>query len=324
MSENLPQPEWLVEDWWQLSSHGMVSGEPKTYKSTLITDMIVSVASGVPFLGKFPVHHTGPVIYVQEENAPVLVKDRVLKVTSSRGLLGKATCDKKKLTITPHKELPIHFMNNKGFDLTSEEYRSFLEEQAEKIKPVLVVFDPLYLMLGDKDENSSKDVRDVLRWLVGFRYKFDCAVIVLHHWNKNSKTARGGQRMLGSTLFHAWVESAIYCAVSNESQQEITVERELRSFHKPDKIVIKLIMGEPGDTTYDVKLVNEISTKAESITNLLAQYPEGLSIKQVSNILSAKSTRVKEELVKLNKEGLVLTTQKADTIIFKLKGEPPK
>jgi hypothetical protein len=215
-------------------------------------------------------------------------------------------------------------MNNKGFDLTSEEYRSFLEEQAEKIKPVLVVFDPLYLMLGDKDENSSKDVRDVLRWLVGFRYKFDCAVIVLHHWNKNSKTARGGQRMLGSTLFHAWVESAIYCAVSNESQQEITVERELRSFHKPDKIVIKLIMGEPGDTTYDVKLVNEISTKAESITNLLAQYPEGLSIKQVSNILSAKSTRVKEELVKLNKEGLVLTTQKADTIIFKLKGEPPK
>jgi hypothetical protein len=317
MSDELAQPRWLVEDWWQLESHGMVSGEPKTYKSTLITDMMVSIASGTQFLGKFPVHQSGPIIYIQEENAPVLVKDRILKVTNSRDLLGSSKVTDK-IQVTMPNELPIYFMNNKGFDLTSDESRDFLHEACKEIQPVMVIFDPLYLMLGDKDENSSKDVRDVLRWLVGLRYQHHTAVVVLHHWNKNSKTERGGQRMLGSTLFHAWVESAIYCSVSNEQQQEITVEREFRSFHKPDKCVIKFMMGAPGDLSYDVRMINEFSTRSESILSLLSQFPDGLSGEKLASIMATSQEKVKLEAAKLNKDGRLKTVVKDGVLHYKL------
>src|SRR5690606_41428795 len=62
---------------WARRSHGIVAGEPKSFKSTYVMDLAISVASGEPFLGKYPVIESGPVIYVQNENADWILKDRI-------------------------------------------------------------------------------------------------------------------------------------------------------------------------------------------------------------------------------------------------------
>ena len=305
MSSEIDQPGWMIEGVWQKTSHGMIAGEPKTYKSVIATDMAVSVASGKPFLGKFPVRHQGPVMYVQEENSPWLVKDRVKKISVSRGAMnGSATMFGSQLSVEMPDDLPLYFLNNMGFDFTSEEDRQFMEESIQEIHPVLIIFDPLYLMLGDKDENSSKDIRPVLNWLLSLRYKYSTSVIILHHWNKAGKSERGGQRMLGSVLFHGWVESAMYTRVVNEQNHQIEVEREFRSFAKPDSLNITFNFGDPGDDYYDAR----ISTEAARITNdALIEFLKSTraTIEEIKETTGMPVKQLRGRLDKLIKEGQI-------------------
>lgn len=312
MGQRLDEPGWMIEEVWQRSSHGMIAGEPKTYKSVIATDMAVSVASGTPFLNKFAVHHQGPVLIIQEENAPWLVQDRINKIAHSRGLLeGKVDIiTSKKLKVQFPPILPIYFMNNCGFNLTQKDDRDFLEKSIREMEspPALIILDSLYLMLGGTDENSAKDIRPILEWLLKLRYVFKTSIVILHHWNKAGKSERGGQRMLGSVLLHAWVESAMYTAVQDEERHEIVLDREFRSFTKPNKLEVKFTLGQPGELTYapttgDVKIVED--KEYDVLLDLLAS-GSALSEEELRDTLSLKMSTVRARLKKHIEDGKVV------------------
>ena len=56
-----PQPErrWLVESLWARAGVGIVGGAPKCCKSWLALDLVLSVASNTPVLGRFAVPGPG-------------------------------------------------------------------------------------------------------------------------------------------------------------------------------------------------------------------------------------------------------------------------
>jgi hypothetical protein len=259
LGQRMVGPGWLIQNVWANRSHGMIAGEPKTYKSIISTEIAVSVASGLPMWDQFKVDRTGPVLIIQEENPPWVVQDRLIKVASSKDLLrGQVKTvqgARDKLFITFPKSLPIKILNNWGFNLTLTEHRTMLERMLDKVKPVLLILDPLYLILGDTDDNSAQDLRDTLNWLLHLKIVYGCGIMILHHWNKGGGSGRGGQRMLGSTTFHAWVDSAIYTSIRNVETNDITIEREFRSFMKPDKLIMGIKMSEPGkEPEYHVTL----------------------------------------------------------------------
>jgi len=305
MGLQMSEPGWLVEGWWQKDSHGMVAGEPKTYKSTLVADFAVSVASGQPLFGMFPVHNPGPVIMIQEENSPFLMQDRFRKVSNSKGLLKGKTkiVNKEKVIVEFPPDLPIDFLNNRGFDFSEEESRELLEERVKRVKPVLIIFDPLYLMLGGKDENSSKDLRPLLNWLIHLRYTYKTAIMVVHHWNKSGTSSRGGQRMLGSVTLHGWVESAIYSLVKNEEEHEVVIDREFRSFPKPKNIEIKYNMGNPGDDSYEPE-VNDSNTNADDDILIMLRGSNGMSEKDIQAATGLGRTALRSKLGNLERKGI--------------------
>lgn len=306
MSMRINEPGWLIEGWWQKDSHGIVAGEPKTYKSTLVADIAVSVASGKPLFGRFPVHNPGPVILIQEENSPFLMQDRFRKVANHKGLLkGKVkVLSKGKVKVKFPPILPIDFLNNQGFNFTEEESRELLEERIKAVKPVLVIFDPLYLMLGNTDENSSKDLRPLLNWLIHLRYKYKTAIMVVHHWNKNGASTRGGQRMLGSVTLHGWVESAIYSMIKNEEEHEVIIDREFRSFPKPKNIEIRYNMGNPGDDTYKPEIIDSLpSVEDEILTSLKGS--SGISERDLEAITGMNRVNLRAKLLEMEKKGLI-------------------
>src|SRR5690606_38323498 len=53
------QVSWLVQDWLPEATIGFVVAPPGSYKTWLAFDMAASVATGTPFLGKYPVQRTG-------------------------------------------------------------------------------------------------------------------------------------------------------------------------------------------------------------------------------------------------------------------------
>jgi hypothetical protein len=328
---------WLVKGFWGRRSHGVVAGMPKCFKSTLVHDLILSVASGKPFLGKYPVLEPGPVIVVQNENADYVMKDRTEKLILNRGLEGKADIRGTKIKLEFPSSLPIHFINQQGFMITSENHRAILEDLIKDIKPVLVVLDPLYLMF-DGDLNSAKDLNPALNWLLYLKTQYKTSVMVVHHYNKGSSgAAKGGSRMMGSIILYGWIESAWYLtkeeqpddnnspdSIIDSCSKEATVigmNREFRMSGAFPDIDIHIKMGEINNPSYevDVTLAGEKAMKLENVKtdvlNLIQTSTVPLSRRSIADSLGLSRARVKEAIDTLIEEKKVMAKDKGFTTI---------
>jgi KaiC/GvpD/RAD55 family RecA-like ATPase len=274
MAMAMEEPKWLIENLWTASSHGIIGGEPKTQKTTLAIALALSVASGLPFLGdaRYPVGQSGPVLMVQEENAPWMMQDRMRKMAALMGLISKkqahvrksghGALGKQSVELDFPHDLPLRLLNNYGYDLSIEEHREMLEAEVQELKPALVILDPLYLILGDADENNSSSLRPYLKWVMQLRYEYNCAVAIIHHFRKQSQgpnvvKQRAGQRLMGSATLHGWVDSAIYASAMDETRKGWTrtqIETEFRSMAPQQPIELALRMGNPGSLAMEVEL----------------------------------------------------------------------
>lgn len=329
---------WLVKGFWGRRSHGMVAGMPKCFKSTLVHDLVVSVASGQPFLGKFPVLEPGPVIVIQNENADYIMKDRTEKIILDRGLTGEThRVNSHKVRVEFPPNLPITFINQQGFTLSNEEHRKQIENLIKDIKPVLVVFDPLYLMF-EGDLNSSKDLNPILNWLLSLKTNYKTSVMVIHHYNKgsNQQALRGGARMAGSVMLYGWVESAWYLTKSDEDEEAplnqgadlaessgastITLTREFRMAGNYPDLDIHFDMGEIGNPEYHVTVgaAGEphvtIKTLEDEILGILRSSNAPITKRALRENLGVELSAIRKALDSLMKDKKIIPMDKGYTI----------
>lgn len=295
MAMAMEEPKWLIEDIWTAGSHGIIGGEPKTSKTTVALALALAVASGSPFLGRYAVGVTGPVLMVQEENAPWMMQDRLRKMAAHSGLISTSSAHVRPgsagglgtsvVDLEFPVDLPLKLLNNYGFDLGVEEHRDMLEAEVEGLRPKLLILDPLYLILP-ADQNSADDLRPFLKWLLALRYEYDCAVAIVHHFRKapagGGSVVRAGQRILGSTILHGFSDSALYLTANESSRTgwlSVTMETEFRSMAPQSPIALGLSMGPPGSLDMSVEigswnlegLIRDMVTDSPGITaNALA------------------------------------------------------
>jgi hypothetical protein len=300
MAMVMEEPRWLIQDIWTAGSHGLIAGEPKTNKTTLALALALSVASGAPFLGQYGVGVQGPVLFVQEENAPWMMQDRLRKLAWLYGLLGKenvhetragaGALGRSSVQVDFPRDLPLKFLNNYGFDLGLEEHRDMLEAEVEEMRPVFVVLDPLYLILGGADENSSAQLRPFLKWLLQLRYKYNCAIAVIHHFKKqqvNAGVVRAGQRIMGSGTLHGWVDSALYLdsraeAEAREGWVRVGIEKEFRSMAPQKSMELSIAMSAPGGLTMEVELS---SWSIETVIRDMVRSEPGVTVNTIAEAL---------------------------------------
>ena len=273
MAMTMEEPKWLIENVWTAGSHGIIGGEPKTAKTTLAMAMGLSVASGRPFLGQFEVGTMGPVLMVQEENAPWMMQDRMRQLSvhmdliprESARLLGRAS--RGALGTEIHEvdlpeAFPFWLMNNCGFDLSMEEHRDFLEGYVAEAEPVLVILDPMYLIFGPIDANSMRDLQPFLKWVIHLRYKYDCAVALVHHMgktNQNTVGRRAGQRLIGSATLHGFTDSALYTSLLEEPRDgwtKVLMERDFRSMQPQRPLEMAWHFGLPGSLDMQLEVAS--------------------------------------------------------------------
>jgi hypothetical protein len=270
MAMAMEEPKWLIEDIWTADSHGIIGGEPKTQKTSIALALALSVASGAPFLNEYQVGVTGPVLFVQEENAPWMMQDRLRKLASHYGLLGKGSVIERRagpgalgtssVELQFPSDLPLKLLNNYGFNLAVEEHRDMLWAEVERERPKLLILDPMYLILAGADQNQASSLVPFLQWILQLRYEFDCAVALIHHMRKQQvggAVVRAGQRLMGSATLHGWVDSAIYTSAVEDERDGWTktlVETEFRSMAPQKAIELGLYMGSPGDLSMEVEI----------------------------------------------------------------------
>jgi len=300
-------PGWMVNGFWTRRSHGIVAGEPKSFKSTLVLDMGVAVASGTKFLGQFEVAESGPVLIVQNENAPWILKDRLIKIRAARGLVGQVEKIRGIYRVQFAPRLPIYYINQQGFSLNDPFHKRILDQVMSEIKPKMVILDPLYLMF-EGEVSQSKDLNPILTWLLGLKDKHECSLVLIHHHKKNTQgvtNLRGGQRMLGSVVLHGWVESAWYLSIKGGIEDvEVTgedvntpggtktviLEREFRGIGMYPRLDVSITMGDFNSTEYEVDIIKHKKGKGDVnedeardvIKNILELRGGKVSVREIS------------------------------------------
>jgi hypothetical protein len=78
--------DYLIDDILVRNQPGVLGGPKKTLKTSLSVDMAVSVSTGTPFLGRFPVRRRARAVILSGESGEATLRDTARRVCASRGL----------------------------------------------------------------------------------------------------------------------------------------------------------------------------------------------------------------------------------------------
>ena len=222
---------WLIQSLWAHAAVGIIGGAPKCCKSWLGIDMAVSVASGTPCLGHFPVQNPGPTLVYLAEDALPVVRARI-----------DALCAHRRLDI---RQLDLFAITASSLrlDLAGDQKR--LHATLASVRPRLVLLDPL-VRLHRLDENSAADISNLLGFVREMQRIHDTAMVLVHHASKKHH-AQPGQALRGSSDLHAFGDSNAYLARSGD---RLLLTLEHRAAKPPDPLELFLRSQPDGSATH--------------------------------------------------------------------------
>src|SRR5438093_647942 len=187
---------------WSADGVGVIGGAPKVGKTWLALDIAVSVATGTPALGCFPVSQPGPVLLYGAEDAPADLRARLAAIAAARGLgLG---------------DLDLGLIVAPTLRLDAARDRARLRATLDRYRPRPLLLDPL-VRLHRIDENSAGEMSAVLGELRALQrayqlaYQLALALVLVHHLRKYAGArGAGGQALRGSGDLHARGDSNLY------------------------------------------------------------------------------------------------------------------
>jgi AAA domain/Domain of unknown function (DUF3854) len=283
--------EWLVEGVWPLGGCGFFAGEPKSQKSFLSNYLALAVATGTPFLGRAVLQ--GSVVIVDEENDRAVVKDRLCRTAAGLGL-NPANHD-------------IYIANPGIFRLDDEKAIEEMDQLLERVKPALVILDPLVRLHGG-DENDTSAVSGLLGRLRKLKNKHGSGFLIVHHLRKKNETNTSlGQRMRGSSDLHGWLDAALY--FENQPEKRVRVSFESRYAPAADPVILKLCDQPDGSLKWETLATlppSEAKRPDEIIVAALSARPDGLDRDGLKTATGLSKPVIAEALPGLLQSGSVL------------------
>jgi hypothetical protein len=283
---------WLIQSFWPKLGVGIIGGEPKMCKSWVGLDMAISVASGTPCLGHFPVDHAGPSLVFLAEDALPNVRARIQSICDHRGIDLSA--------------LDLHVITSPSLRIDVEEQRDRLAASLDRLKPKLLLLDPL-VRLHRLDENSSQDVSLLFGFLREIQRTYDLSIAVVHHAGKKHR-GRPGQSLRGSSDLHAFVDTLAWLGGTQEKRE---LHLEHRSAPSPDPMRMQLISNPDGTQTH-VEVVgapdlpeDPVGDLTKRITDLLGETRQPMNRAVLRGVLRVNNQRLGDTLITLEKQHLI-------------------
>ena len=254
MIAKLGPTDWLIENHLEADTLSLMYGKPKTGKSFIALDMVLCIATGLPYHG-MPVKQGG-VVYIVGEGHGGLAR-RVKAWCIEHGDIDPDT-------------LPI-LCTSKGQPLPErEEVEALMLEIDMPIK--LVVVDTLNRNFGGKNEDSTQDMTAFIANVDLLRVEQEATVLIVHHSGlSNDNRARGNSSLFGAVD-----------ALMKVSQSQDTIKLEIEVFKDAEtpppiaftKNVIEFDVGD-GETANSIVLRKGEGRATEKAKDeFYAEYPE--------------------------------------------------
>lgn len=131
------RPNWLIKGVLVALQPAIVGGPLKTMKTSLLIDLVVSLATGKPFLDEFAVPKAVPVVILSGESGEHTIQNTARRVCAAKG-------------VNP-SHMPVMWQFNLP-QLANPLDMAALSEGLAKVGAEVVAVDPLYLcLLGGQD-----------------------------------------------------------------------------------------------------------------------------------------------------------------------------
>ncbi|MFL5242980.1 MAG: AAA family ATPase [Gemmataceae bacterium] len=164
--------KWLICRLLIRNMPAIVGGPKKALKTSLLLDLILSLASGTPFLGKFQVYQKVRLAVLSGESGPFTLQETARRICEAKGI------DLASLDCFWDFKLP-----QLGTLADLSELRRGLEAQAIEV----LLIDPLYLCLLSGEEAKDKqatnlfDMGPLLLNVAQCCLEVSCTPILIHH-----------------------------------------------------------------------------------------------------------------------------------------------
>jgi hypothetical protein len=219
-----PVPPLLVEGLLHQGCKMVLAGTSKSNKTWALLDMALSVASGVPWWG-FPTCQK-PVLYINFELPRWAVDSRLTALYTARPEL------------LPGMQ-SLFLLNLRGKATDFSLLRPSLDAALEESEHGLIIIDPAYKLLGDRDENSNSDITSLMNEFERLSESTGAAVVIAHHFAKGDASGKFAMdRMSGAG---AWARDpdAIMVMTPHEEEDCYTVSSILRNLPRAEDFVLR-------------------------------------------------------------------------------------
>jgi len=218
-----PAPPQIVRGVLHQTCKLLLSGTSKSMKSWSLLDLGLSVASGQRWWGYQC--EQARVAYLNFELPDWAMKERLTALLSAR-----PEC-------TGYEDRLI-FWNLRGHNTDLALLRPKLEEQLIRRQFGLVIVDPAYKLLGDRDENANGDIAGLMKEFEGLARGSGAAVAIAHHFAKGDSSAKNAiDRMSGAG---AWARDpdSLVTLTPHEEDDCFSVNMTLRNLPRVPEFVV--------------------------------------------------------------------------------------
>jgi hypothetical protein len=202
----------------------ILGGTSKSNKSWCLLDLALSVASGESWWGRKCAKL--PVVYINFELHDWAIAQRLNALCVARPEC-KGVGD------------TFHLWNLRGHNADLTLLRPKLEEQLTRHKFGLIILDPAYKVLGNRDENANGEIASLMNELEAMAQRTGAAVVVAHHFAKGDSTSKNAMdRMSGAG---AWARDpdSIVVLTPHEEDCCFTVTSILRNLPQLPEFVVE-------------------------------------------------------------------------------------
>ncbi len=307
MAQEHDKINWIVENYIPAGGLVMLSAPPKAGKSFLSLDLSLRLAEGNNvWLNKIPITPC-KVVYLDAENAPVLIKQRL----KSLGLNDK--CGNLKIITRQTLGLGRIDLTNTGTMLKIKQSLAHLK----LCENDLIVFDS-FRRLFSGNENDSSEVAEIMAAITGIS---PAAKLILHHLRKKGRENNSpAERVRGSVDITAAIDGLITInteGIGNDTITELSLSMpRWTSGVKPIEIQWHSTMV---DLAFSVISSNERRDlefrSMKKIIDYLKETFESRTLNEITSHTGIGSMEIKGALATMQREGRIRIS-KVDGIIY--------
>jgi hypothetical protein len=300
------ETDWIVENWLPDQTIAMIVSPPGTYKTWILLDLAVSLATATPFLSIAPVRKSGPVLIVQQEDFHGSIAERMAVILAQRFRMGaSANGGPENFSVTLPPNPPIYLHPNRELRFGNPEAMDALEARIDELKPIAVIGDPLYTMVDMKSGDFMASAVDDMLRLKLMRDRYRCSFVLAHH---TAKRAQDSQRedLWGSQFLNAYLETG--WQIRPKSTNSAVIRRHFKVAKNIEESVLSFdIQTDQQPTHYRPSLMaadDAADTTSAAILKLLVTEPQ-VTQATMAKMLDADKSTISRALRKLVADDLI-------------------